>query len=209
MGDKVKIVADYISIHKGLIELQKKLEENLNEAFSGFNNLDRITTRIKSKESYLEKSLKKNENGELIYRKPLKEMQDLVGARIVVFYKNDVERVLECIDSYFPPIRQTTIIPDDVTKFGYEGTHNICLIQNYMIPDELYNNPLRPEFFELQIKTLYQHAWSQANHGLGYKPNQALSPEQERKLAFISAQSWGADTILTELINSQNNSGLS
>jgi ppGpp synthetase/RelA/SpoT-type nucleotidyltranferase len=62
---------------------------------------------------------------------------------------------------------------------------------------------LIPDFFELQIKTLYQHAWSQAEHGLGYKPETPLSNEEQRKLAFIAAQSWGADTILAELVDSK------
>lgn len=54
-------------------------------------------------------------------------------------------------------------------------------------------------FFELQIKTLFQHAWSESEHDLGYKPTTTLSSDQKRRLAFTAAQAWGADQIFDEL----------
>jgi len=56
-----------------------------------------------------------------------------------------------------------------------------------------------PEFFELQIKTLFQHAWAEAEHDLGYKPPKPLTSIQKRKMAFTAAQAWGADQIFDEL----------
>jgi putative GTP pyrophosphokinase len=56
-----------------------------------------------------------------------------------------------------------------------------------------------PKFFELQIKTLYQHAFSEASHDLAYKPNVELTRDQKRKVAYTSAQSWGADMVFSEL----------
>jgi ppGpp synthetase/RelA/SpoT-type nucleotidyltranferase len=57
-----------------------------------------------------------------------------------------------------------------------------------------------PQFFELQIKTMFQHAWSEANHDLGYKPESGeLDPEHLRLLAFTSAQAWGADMVFNDL----------
>ena len=57
-----------------------------------------------------------------------------------------------------------------------------------------------PEFFELQVKTLFQHAWAEANHDLGYKPEgKELDQESKRLLAYASAQAWGADRVFDEL----------
>ena len=57
-----------------------------------------------------------------------------------------------------------------------------------------------PGCFELQIKTLFQHAWSEAEHDLGYKPGlRELGPDEIRRLAFTAAQAWGADEIFNEL----------
>jgi ppGpp synthetase/RelA/SpoT-type nucleotidyltranferase len=101
---------------------------------------------------------------------------------------------------YFRPIELKRITPDDESKFGYEGYH--CIL---IIPTDIRNSTISttdcPEFFELQIKTLYQHAWAQANHDLSYKPEKSLDSDFMRKVAFTAAQSWGADLIFNELAN--------
>ncbi|WP_244619298.1 hypothetical protein [Rhizobium sp. 18055] len=66
------------------------------------------------------------------------------------------------------------------------------------MPD--WPSDLVPNFFEIQVKTLFQHAWSEANHDLGYKPeSDRLTSDQNRLLAFASAQAWGADRAFDEL----------
>jgi ppGpp synthetase/RelA/SpoT-type nucleotidyltranferase len=56
-----------------------------------------------------------------------------------------------------------------------------------------------PEFFELQIKTLFQHAWSEAHHDIGYKAVRPLTSDERRKMAFTAAQAWGVDVIFEDL----------
>jgi putative GTP pyrophosphokinase len=57
----------------------------------------------------------------------------------------------------------------------------------------------------LQVKTLFEHAWSEAEHDLGYKPGEApLTPDQKRRLAYTSAQAWGADHIFDELFRARS-----
>lgn len=56
-----------------------------------------------------------------------------------------------------------------------------------------------PEFFEIQIKTVFQHAWSEANHDLGYKSSVVLTDGQSRWLAFAASQAWGADQAISKL----------
>jgi putative GTP pyrophosphokinase len=57
------------------------------------------------------------------------------------------------------------------------------------------------------VKTLFQHAWSEADHDVGYKPGSIpLTPEEKRKLAYTSAQAWGADQIFDELFQARSSS---
>ena len=53
--------------------------------------------------------------------------------------------------------------------------------------------------FELQVRTLYRHAWSEAEHDIGNKPGRKLTKIEKRNFAFTAAQSWGADPIFQEL----------
>lgn len=199
--DYKQIEKDFSAIHDELVSIANKIEESLIDTFGELKHVDKISCRAKSLDSFLKKALKTNKDGSLKYKVPIKEVQDLIGARIVVYYKSDFKEIKEVVTKYFNRVEAKTIVPDDVYKFGYEGEHFICFIPNAIYHN---SNPIIPDFFELQIKTLYQHAWSQANHGLGYKPGSTLTYEEERKLAFLAAQSWGADTVLMEMINSKN-----
>jgi putative GTP pyrophosphokinase len=204
--DYQQIRNDFLSITPTLKEIALKIETNLLDIFDGAEHIDRIGCRVKSEKSFLDKTLK-SEDGDWKYKTPLKEIQDMIGARVVVYYKTDIDSIVEKVKQFFNTVEKNKIVPDDVMKFGYEGLHFICFIPNTIFSDHK-NNPLIPDFFELQIKTLYQHAWSQAEHGLGYKPETPLLDEEQRKLAFIAAQSWGADTILSDLVNSKKNTRL-
>jgi len=62
---------------------------------------------------------------------------------------------------------------------------------------EEYELPI--EFFELQVCTLFQHAWAQANHDLGYKAKEEIAEEERKLMAWAAAQAWGADRIFNEL----------
>jgi ppGpp synthetase/RelA/SpoT-type nucleotidyltranferase len=109
-----------------------------------------------------------------------------------------VDYLAEEIKKYFRYIESRQIVPDSEREFGYEGRHFILFI-----PRDVFDDTVREDesisFFELQIKTLFQHAWSEAEHDLGYKPTGELSSDQKRRLAFTAAQAWGADQIFDEL----------
>ncbi len=191
----------YMSIYPTLEKIALALEDQLNAILKNIPHIDRISCRVKGIESFLAKAGKLRPDGSPKYEVPMKEIQDMIGARVVVYYKTDMPSIKEIIKSHFIRVEETKVEPDDVSKFGYEGFHMVCFIPNTIFSSREY--PDVNDFFELQIKTLYQHAWSQSNHGLGYKPGAELSAEDQRMLALIAAQSWGADKVLSELVTSQ------
>ena len=183
---------------RGLVPLADALQSLLSDLVARkYSRIDRISVRPKSIERFLDKAFK-IEDGFLKYPDPMNEILDQIGARIVTFYIDDVEKVCQIIEDYFGKIEELEIRPTKVNQFDYEGRHFTLFI-----PEDLKTSnipaDLCPDFFELQIKTLFQHAWGEANHDIAYKPQVPLNTEQLRLIAYTAAQAWGADTIFNQL----------
>ena len=54
-----------------------------------------------------------------------------------------------------------------------------------------FSGDFEPKVFELQAKTVFRHAWGEADHDLGYKPRNELNHEQKRLIAYTAAHAWG------------------
>jgi putative GTP pyrophosphokinase len=182
---------------KVLVPLAARIEDYLKNLLGSLGRIDRISARVKSVDRFLSKAAKV-EDGKLKYEDPLNQIQDQVGARIVTFYASDVERIRLEIEKYFKYIESQKLVPESEKEFGYEGRHVILFVPEDLIDDTVRREE-SVELFELQIKTLFQHAWSEAEHDLGYKPSVKLTSDQNRRLAFTAAQAWGADQIFDEM----------
>lgn len=195
------VEADYrVRFDKSLHPIAVALETLLRELLEGQARIDRISTRPKSVERFVAKANAKIDD-EPKYVDPLHQIQDQIGARIITFYKDDVARISEIVQKYFHSIESKDLLPEKVWEFGYFGNHHVLMLPRDVVDPSL-DPSMVPEFFELQIKTLFQHAWSEANHDLGYKPgSKPLDNDQLRQLAFTSAQAWGADKIFNDLFN--------
>ncbi len=178
--------------------LAERLALHLQDHLRTIPRIDRVSARAKSPERFVGKAKKPRDEGGLKYKDPFKQIQDLVGARVIVFYKQDVEAVSEVIGRYFRRIEAKNMVPDSVNEFGYIGKHFILAFPEDVIDDDA-DTSKTPQFFELQIKTLFQHAWSEAEHDLSYKPSDALTQLHRRQIAFTAAQAWGADEIFEQL----------
>jgi putative GTP pyrophosphokinase len=168
--------------------------------------IDRVTARAKDPASFLKKAQALTD-GKAKYTEPLAQIQDQIGVRIITFFRTDVDRLDGIIKSYFKTIEFRDRIPESEWEFGYFGRHYVLVLPTDVKGDDIDKSTL-PDFFELQVKTLFQHAWSEAEHDLGYKPgSMPLSAEDKRKLAYTSAQAWGADHMFDELFRSRGAAG--
>lgn len=183
----------------GVLErLAHALSGHLAEHLGGEPRIDRVTARAKTVDRFMAKA-NTVVDGKSKYSEPLQQIQDQIGGRIITFYLSDVDRVAEVVNRYYRPIESREVVPDSEWKFGYFGRHFILFMPSDLIGSDMDHDSI-PQFFELQIKTLFQHAWSEANHDLGYKPgSNPLNKDAERRLAFTSAQAWGADRVFDEL----------
>jgi putative GTP pyrophosphokinase len=178
--------------------LATRLSRYLNDLVVGQPRVDSVRVRAKSIDRFATKA-NKHEGRHPKYSDPLNQIQDQMGARIVVFYPADVDRICDAtVKRYFRFVEERSIVPESPSEFGYEGKHFILFIP----PDVLDGNWAKgdyPTFFEMQVKTLFQHSWAEANHDLAYKASTELTVEQRRKVAFSAAQAWGADLIFQDL----------
>ncbi len=190
----------YRQRHSTLVRLAKGMDDYLHGLLSGEPRIDRISARAKGVERFVKKAAA-TVGSEPKYSEPLDQIQDQIGARVVVFYKSDVDRIDELVKRYFTAIEYRRVVPDSESEFGYFGHHLVLVVPSDILEDDM-DKALLPEFFELQIKTLFQHAWSEAHHDLGYKPGDTpLTADQKRLVAFTSAQAWGADHLFEQLFN--------
>lgn len=180
-----------------LTPLASKLQDHLRELVKDLPHIDRVAARAKSIDRFVAKAEKQVDDKKK-YSDPLAQIQDQIGARIIVFYLRDVNIVAARISEHFRMIETKEIVPDSESEFGYFGRHFILFIPSELFDANIPQNQA-PKFFELQIKTLYQHAWAEANHDLAYKPPEELSSDDRRRIAFTAAQSWGADQIFDDL----------
>jgi ppGpp synthetase/RelA/SpoT-type nucleotidyltranferase len=89
--------------------------------------------------------------------------------------------------------------PESDKEFGYFGEHFILAMPTDVTDGlPVYSNNL----FELQIKTLFQHAWSEAEHDTSYKAPAIMTKEEKRFMALTSANAWSADKIFDQFFQS-------
>jgi putative GTP pyrophosphokinase len=199
--------AEYKRRHGAVLTpLAEQLRGYLARCLEGQPRIDRIAARPKGIDKFIAKATK-IVDGKPKYQEPMEEIQDQVGARIITFYLSDVARLDPLIKKWFRPIEYKDHVPESHWEFGYFGRHYILAIPTDIInPD--WPKDMIPQFFELQVKTLFEHAWSEAEHDLGYKPGEEpLTPEQARSFAYTSAQAWGADRMFEDLFQQRSAAG--
>lgn len=181
-----------------LVRIAEKLEAHILDHLEDLPRVDRVSARAKDPQRFLAKAAKLTPEGSSKYSAPLVQIQDQIGARVVVFYPSDVEIVSDRIDDFFAKIEKKDLVPDSEWQFGYFGRHWVLALPRDVVPGDVDPQSV-PGFFELQVKTLFQHAWSEASHDLAYKPPESLTADQQRRFAYTSAQAWGADRVFNEL----------
>ena len=103
----------------------------------------------------------------------LADITDLVGARIVTFYTDDVDRIASMAEKLFEIDWANSVDKrklHQLDSFGYNSLHYICRLPGYDYR------------FELQMRTTLQHAWAAINHDTGYKSGIEIPREYMRRM---------------------------
>lgn len=145
--------------------------------------VDGVASRIKTQESLVGKLEKKGHKYNSLY-----DLTDLVGARVITFYQEDVDKISSLLAGYFNIDWQESVDKrklHDLQSFGYTSLHYIC-----SIPEMLYHDEEHPEInqlrFEIQMRTCLQHVWATIEHDIGYKRDVEIPRECLRNFARLA-----------------------
>lgn len=173
------------------------LEDLLSKAIIKY---DVVEGRAKTIESF---SHKLRRDGKT-YGDPLREMTDLVGLRVIVYYEDDVDRVCSLLENEFEidsrsACKEAILTPN---RFGYLSVHEVFSLSNTRahLPEWSDFSDFRAE---VQVRTVLQHAWAAISHMLQYEKEKDIPSQLRRKLLRLSGLFELADEELLALREKQ------
>jgi len=109
--------------------------------------------------------------------KSLADITDILGLRITTFYIDDVDKVASAVERLFTIDWENSVDKrkiQNTDSFGYLSLHYICSVPGF---------PFR---FEIQMRTLLQHAWANMNHDTGYKSGVEIPRQYMRNMSRLA-----------------------
>ena len=109
--------------------------------------------------------------------KSLADITDIIGLRVITFYIDDVDKVASAVERLFTVDWENSVDKrkiHEIDSFGYLSLHYICSKKGF------------PYRFEIQMRTVLQHAWANMNHDTGYKSGVEVPKEYLRNMSRLA-----------------------
>lgn len=126
-----------------------------------------------------------------VYKADGKKMQDLIGLRVIVYFREDVELLHEYFKKHFPGYIETSDTKEDIAKAEAQMSELGVLRDKVFMPtrlnlvirmDEYCSKNLQDVFYgedidtslidntyELQLRSVLSEGWHEVEHDLRYK----------------------------------------
>lgn len=146
----------------------------------------RSFSRTKEKVSVKEKIEKKRDK----YLQRGEKLQDLVGIRIVLYFRDDIDICIDILTQLFEVNNFEYDKPNAETFKPQRINFVFNMPENIMkIPDDISNACLIDNTFEVQIRTIFSEGWHEVEHDIRYKYLNEWNPvpELSRELNGILA----------------------
>lgn len=155
------------------------IEQILQDATIPFQS---VQARVKSKEKLRQKYLNPEKN----YTR-LEDITDQAGLRVVTYYEDEVDRVVEKLKQEFD-IDETNSVDKRETepdKFGYYALNYVCKYPSRRTSQVEYKR-FADVLCEIQVTSILRHAWSEIEHPW-YDLRRAYPDDIKRRFARMAA----------------------
>ena len=141
-----------------------------------------VTSRAKSEIS-LRRKLRDRQ-----YSNPGEQLTDSIGVRVITYYRNDVDRVVSLLRAQFEvdePNSADKRLRLELRSFGYRSVHLIVKLKRPLSKLAQYRS-LFGKSFEIQVRSILEHAWAEIEHEVVYKAGVTYPSETLRRFAAIA-----------------------
>ena len=167
------ILKEYKDNLPQFLEQQTVVKSVLTDAFKKAGiEVSNLETRIKTYESLEGKLRLKGSKYQ-----SLADITDILGFRIITYYTDDVDKVATLVERLFQIDWENSVDKRkalEIDSFGYLSLHYICSYDAF------------PYKFEVQMRTLLQHAWANMNHDTGYKSGVEVPQRYLRSMSRLA-----------------------
>src|SRR2546426_985006 len=161
-------------------EIARRLVEAAVREIGVFTHL--VSSRAKTPDSLRAKLRRKK------YTRPKQQVTDTIGIRVITYYRDDVDRVADRLRREFDTSAKHTTdkrLALGLRDFGYRSVHLIARLKPAQILTPQHQT-LRDRWFEIQIRSVLEHAWAEIEHEIVYKAGVNYSPSVLRRFAALA-----------------------
>lgn len=214
-------VVDSVDAYRELQPLLSEVTEHLRtEVGALFEGSDVtplfVTARTKSVESFRQKASRtvyageddQDQERELEFPEPLSQLHDLIGVRVIVMLPREVREAAAIIKRRRGPFycrsdREKDIGSMESGTYGYSSRHLILRPRHDERVDAMVQEhpALNGFVFEVQIRTILAHAWSEMEHDIRFKRRdaRAWTPHLDRQFTASAAMIESVEGVFSDI----------
>jgi ppGpp synthetase/RelA/SpoT-type nucleotidyltranferase len=180
----MSLLDDFDRCHATFRDFASKMDTLLRELLESADlRVHSIATRAKSRDSFASKISKIPGRYSEFH-----QITDICGARVITYFEDQVEAIAQIIEQEFDIDRENSIDKRqtfDPDRFGYVSVHYVASLSQSRTSLAEYRR-FRGLKFEIQIRSILQHAWAEIEHDLQYKTKEAVPRQIRRRFARLS-----------------------
>lgn len=185
-----KATSEYHVVHPHYVALAGTVRTVLVEALKRRDiHIHSVEARAKSPASFEAKARRADESHPDMpkYQAPLAQITDLAAARIIAYFPKTLDAVDKMLKEEFEIVERSDkgalLAQED--RLGYQSIHYLVRINSRRsaLPEySLY----AAHVFEIQVRTILQHAWAEIEHDIQYKSTRLIPLEIRRRFTALA-----------------------